>query len=116
MILRCQGFKEEIENRDQPGGPLLDVTDIKMIFGNIPPIYDVHMKIRDELNGIVLAPETEHSIGDVILKHVRTGHVMNAIAGCMLPLQIPNPGNYFSKSWKTGNCFFFCICVQTLIV
>ena len=67
-----QGFKEEIENRDQPSGPLLDVTDIKLIFGNIPPIYDVHMKIRDELNEIVLAPESDHCIGDVILKHVST--------------------------------------------
>ena len=58
--------------RDQPSGPLLDVTDIKLIFGNIPPIYDVHMKIRDELNEIVLAPESDHCIGDVILKHVST--------------------------------------------
>ena len=66
-----QAFKEEIEDKNQPGGPLLDVTDIKMIFGNIPPIYDVHMKIRDELSEIVLSPETDPCIGDVILKHVR---------------------------------------------
>ena len=66
-----QTFKEEIERSDQPGGPLLDGTDIKLIFGKIPPIYDTHMKIRDDLNDIINNWREDRSVGDVILRHVR---------------------------------------------
>lgn len=65
-----QTFKEEIERSDQPGGPLLDATDVKLIFGKIPPIYDTHMKMRDELNDIINNWRNDRSVGDVILKHV----------------------------------------------
>ncbi|XP_064615176.1 protein ECT2-like [Liolophura sinensis] len=62
-------FKEEIEKPSQYNGPLLKPQESKIIFGNIPPIYEVHCKIRDELAEILSNWREDHSIGDVILKH-----------------------------------------------
>jgi hypothetical protein len=66
-----QEFKEEIEKTDQPGGAILDPTDVKLIFGKIPPIFEVHMKIRDELREMVNSWNEEHSVGQIFLKRVR---------------------------------------------
>lgn len=66
-----QTFKEEIENTNQPGGPLLDPQHVKAIFGGIPPIFDVHVKLRDELGEIVNNWQEDACIGDTIIRHVR---------------------------------------------
>lgn len=65
-----QIFKNEIERTDQPGGPILDPQEIKSIFGGLVPIYDVHVKIRDELAGIVSASSAHWPVGFAFLKHV----------------------------------------------
>ena len=65
-----QVFKDEIEKADQPGGPILDPQESKSIFGGLVPIYDVHVKIRDELAKIVSSSSTHWSIGSAFLKHV----------------------------------------------
>jgi len=67
-----QVFKEEIEKTDQPGGPILDSQDVKAIFGGIPSIYDVHIKIRDELNEMISRWSDDESVGNVFLRHVST--------------------------------------------
>ena len=70
---RCvdgQVFKEETERTDQPGGPILDSQDVKAIFGGIPSIYDVHIKIRDELNEMISRWSDDESVGSVFLRHV----------------------------------------------
>lgn len=41
-----------------------------MIFGNIPPIYEVHCKIRDRLSQIVDNWNEEVSVGDIFIEHV----------------------------------------------
>jgi len=66
-----QVFKEEIERPDQPGGPILDPQDSKAIFGGIPPIHDLHTKIRNELNEIITTWADGLTVGDVFLRHVR---------------------------------------------
>ena len=38
-------FKRPLEEPDQKGGQLLNQTELKIIFGNLPPIYDVHKKM-----------------------------------------------------------------------
>ena len=38
-------FKRPLEEPDHKGGQLLNQTELKIIFGNLPPIYDVHMKM-----------------------------------------------------------------------
>ena len=46
-------FKEPIEAPDQVAGPILDQTEAKEIFGNLPPIYEVHCRIKERLERIV---------------------------------------------------------------
>ena len=40
-----QVFKKPLDDPNQIGGPLLNQTELKIIFGNLPPIYDVHIKM-----------------------------------------------------------------------
>lgn len=54
-------------------GPILDQTEVKEIFGNLPPIYEVHCKIKDRLeklaNRIFLNDESS-SVGEIYLDNV----------------------------------------------
>ena len=72
VMLLWQVFKEEIERTDQPGGPILDSQDVKVVFGGIPSIYDVHIKIRDELNEMISRWSDDESVGNIFLRHVST--------------------------------------------
>ena len=65
-----QTFKEQIENSDQYSGALLAPQDTKIIFGNIPPIYEVHSHLKDDLTRLLEHWTDCVSVGDVILKHV----------------------------------------------
>ncbi|XP_015908108.1 protein ECT2 isoform X2 [Parasteatoda tepidariorum] len=62
-------FKEPLENPEQVGGVLLAPAEIKIIFGNLPPIYEIHQKIRNELSEIIYSWSEDHSIGNLILNH-----------------------------------------------
>ncbi|KAJ8310829.1 hypothetical protein KUTeg_012694 [Tegillarca granosa] len=62
-------FKSEIEKPNQYNGAILGPQETKLIFGNIPPIYDVHLKIRDELTDIVENWSENRLVGDTITKH-----------------------------------------------
>ncbi|CAF0879713.1 unnamed protein product [Brachionus calyciflorus] len=55
-------FKEPIEAPDQVAGPILDQTESKEIFGNLPPIYEVHCKIKERLERIVNRNINEDSV------------------------------------------------------
>lgn len=80
-------FKEAIEKVDQPGGPILNQQDCKAIFGGIPPIYELHHRIRSELNEIITTWRDGFLVGDVFLHHV------DDLAKCY-----PNFVNYFEKT------------------
>ena len=75
-------FKEEIECTDQPGGSILDPQDVKVIFGGIPSIYDIHIKIRDELGDIVSHWSDDAAVGAVFMKHVRTAATIRLFLWC----------------------------------
>ena len=90
MVFPSQTFKEEIENKEQRGGPLLDQTDVKLIFGHVTPIFEAHMRIRDQLNEIVLRPEDDLCVGSVILQNA------DALLKCYPPFV-----NYFEKTKET---------------
>ncbi|XP_071084886.1 protein ECT2-like isoform X1 [Haliotis cracherodii] len=62
-------FKTQIEKPDQYNGPLLSPQEIKIIFGNIPPIYDAHCKMRARLQEIVENWTEDVYVGDVILDY-----------------------------------------------
>lgn len=60
-------FKHEVEKPSQINGAILSSQHIKLIFGNIPPIYDVHCMMRDQLQNIVDDWKEDCSLGDIIL-------------------------------------------------
>ncbi|BFZ06676.1 hypothetical protein BsWGS_09714 [Bradybaena similaris] len=62
-----QTFKAQIDKPDQYNGPILAPQDIKTIFGNIPPIYEVHCKLKDSLAFLVEHWSENNSIGECIL-------------------------------------------------
>ncbi|KAG8199527.1 hypothetical protein JTE90_009369 [Oedothorax gibbosus] len=55
-------FMEELQN----DGTLLAPAEIKIIFGNLPPIYEVHQQIRKRLTEVIHSWSEDHSIGDLI--------------------------------------------------
>ncbi|XP_023210075.1 protein ECT2-like [Centruroides sculpturatus] len=62
-------FKEPLEQPDQVGGALLDGTELKIIFGNIPPLYEVHTKLREDLYILLQNWKEDKSVGNIILKY-----------------------------------------------
>ena len=59
-----------LENDNQPGGQLLDPQDIRYIFGNLPPIHEVHNKLKSDLIQLSQRWSENPSIGNILLKHV----------------------------------------------
>ncbi|KAM7410629.1 hypothetical protein PAMA_001863 [Pampus argenteus] len=64
-----QLFKLPLEKEGQVGGPILAQEEIKTIFGSIPDIYEVHTRIKSDLEELLRAWSDDMSVGDVILKY-----------------------------------------------
>ncbi|CAI5775892.1 protein ECT2 isoform X1 [Podarcis lilfordi] len=64
-----QVFQVPLEKEGQLGGPILAPEEIKTIFGSIPDILDVHTKIKEDLEDLMINWTESESIGDVILKY-----------------------------------------------
>ncbi|XP_064195034.1 protein ECT2-like isoform X1 [Anguilla rostrata] len=64
-----QLFKLPLEKEGQVGGPILAQEEIKTIFGSIPDIYDVHTRIKADLENLLIDWSEEKSVGDIILKY-----------------------------------------------
>ncbi|TFK11212.1 transcription factor Sp6 [Platysternon megacephalum] len=64
-----QLFQVPLEKEGQLGGPILAQEEIKTIFGSIPDILDVHTKIKEDLEDLMINWAESKSIGDVILKY-----------------------------------------------
>ncbi|XP_039194198.1 protein ECT2 isoform X4 [Crotalus tigris] len=64
-----QVFQVPLEKEGQLGGPILAPEEIKTIFGSIPDILDVHIKIKEDLEDLMINWTEDQSIGDVILKY-----------------------------------------------
>ncbi|XP_046392946.1 protein ECT2 isoform X3 [Ischnura elegans] len=62
-------FKDPLEKELQSGKPLLNNTELKIIFGNFPPIYDVHKLMLDELIWKANHWKEDYSIGKIILNY-----------------------------------------------
>ncbi|KAM5154892.1 protein ECT2 isoform 9-T9 [Callospermophilus lateralis] len=58
-----------LEEEGQRGGPILAPEEIKTIFGSIPDIFDVHTKIKDDLEDLIINWDESKSIGDIFLKY-----------------------------------------------
>ncbi|XP_045063733.1 protein ECT2 isoform X4 [Coregonus clupeaformis] len=64
-----QLFKVPLEKEGQVGGPILAPEEIKTIFGSIPEIYDVHTRIKADLEELVMDWSEDKSVGNIILKY-----------------------------------------------
>ncbi|XP_042590387.1 protein ECT2-like isoform X6 [Cyprinus carpio] len=64
-----QLFKYPLDKEGQVGGPILAQEELKTIFGSIPDIYEVHMRIKADLEELVMNWSEERSVGDIILKY-----------------------------------------------
>ncbi|XP_061681530.1 protein ECT2 isoform X2 [Syngnathoides biaculeatus] len=64
-----QIFKLPLEKEGQVGGPILAPEEIKAIFGSIPDIYEVHTRIKSDLEDLLRAWSEEKSVGDIVLKY-----------------------------------------------
>ncbi|XP_069831280.1 protein ECT2 isoform X4 [Dendropsophus ebraccatus] len=62
-----QLFQVPLEKEGQVGGPILAPEEIKTIFGSIPDILDVHTKIKDDIEKLMIDWAETKSIGDIIL-------------------------------------------------
>ncbi|XP_053285939.1 protein ECT2 isoform X2 [Pleuronectes platessa] len=64
-----QLFYYPMEKESQVGGPILAPEEIKTIFGSIPDIFDVHTRIKHDLEELLTDWQEERSVGDIILKY-----------------------------------------------
>ncbi|XP_023559932.1 LOW QUALITY PROTEIN: protein ECT2-like [Octodon degus] len=64
-----QLFQVPLEEEGQCGGPILAPEEIKTIFGSIPDIFDMHTKIKDDLEDLIINWDESKSIGDIFLKY-----------------------------------------------
>ena len=62
-------FKKPLEDPNLVGGELLNQTEMRIIFGNVPPIYEVHAAMLAEFQNAVQNWREDFSIGEVFLKH-----------------------------------------------
>ena len=60
-------FKKNLEDPNLIGGQLLNQTEIKIIFGNLPPIYEIHSKMLAEFYQVKRTVTPEYRI------HLNTG-------------------------------------------
>ncbi|XP_076165401.1 epithelial cell transforming 2 pebble isoform X1 [Ptiloglossa arizonensis] len=61
-------FKSPLEDLIDTSGELLNGTEAKIIFGNFPPIYEVHKKMLEELRYSATHWLEDISIGNIFLK------------------------------------------------
>ncbi|XP_065163645.1 protein ECT2 isoform X3 [Atheta coriaria] len=61
-------FKKHLEDMDEEDA-LLNNTELKIIFGNLPPIYETHVRMLDELRWTSSHWSEDKSIGNIILKY-----------------------------------------------
>jgi len=66
-----QTFKAQIEKQDQYNGAILAAQDVKLIFGNLPPLHRIHLAIRDALQSMVDNWTETTLTGTVISTNVR---------------------------------------------
>ncbi|KAI1882695.1 hypothetical protein AGOR_G00237540 [Albula goreensis] len=85
-----QLFKLPLEKEGLVGGPILAQEEIKTIFGSIPDIYDIHTRIKADLEKLLIDWSEEKSVGGIILKYSK--HLAKAY---------PQFVNFFEMSKET---------------
>lgn len=72
-ILFLQLYKDPLEKMvESDEQPLLNPTELKIIFGHLPPIYQTHCQMLEQLRWASAHWTEDISIGNIILKFVST--------------------------------------------
>lgn len=64
-----QPLEEMTEEESETMKPLLNNTELKIIFGNLPPIYELHRRMLEELKWASSNWSEDVSIGRLVLKY-----------------------------------------------
>ncbi|XP_049515659.1 protein ECT2 [Dermacentor silvarum] len=63
-------FKAPLEDpSSMPGEPLLDSAEVRLIFGHLPPIYEVHRSLQLQLQAMLRTWSDDHAVGEAVLAH-----------------------------------------------
>ncbi|XP_065214544.1 protein ECT2 isoform X3 [Planococcus citri] len=62
-------FKASLEKMVDTEAQLLNATELKIIFGHLPPIYSAHCDMLEELKEMVSKWSDDISVGELILKY-----------------------------------------------
>lgn len=62
-------FKKPLEDKIDKSDELVNSTEAKIIFGNFPPIYEVHKNMLEEFRYAAAHWTEDTSIGNIILKY-----------------------------------------------
>jgi len=55
---------------------LLNATELKIIFGHLPPIYTTHCRMLDDLNQMIANWNEDSNVGSLISKYVSTSELL----------------------------------------
>lgn len=70
-VVWFQLFKDALEKMVDTEAQLLNATELKIIFGHLPPIYTAHCCMLEELKQMAGRWSDDTSVGQLILKYVR---------------------------------------------
>ncbi|XP_050045914.1 protein ECT2-like isoform X1 [Dermacentor andersoni] len=63
-------FKAPLEDPSSMAGePLLDSAEVRLIFGHLPPIYEVHRSLQLQLQAMLRTWSDDHAVGEAVLAH-----------------------------------------------
>jgi protein ECT2 len=65
-------FKKSLEDPNLIGGQLLNQTEIRIIFGNLPPIYEIHSKMLAEFYQVRINHHVVVSRADIFKENLHT--------------------------------------------
>lgn len=66
-----QLFKEPLEKKDGVSANLLNATELRIIFGNLPPIYEVHRDMLADLQKARISWRDDITkVGAILLQYV----------------------------------------------
>lgn len=64
-------FKKPLEDLKQVGGPILPSENIKVIFGSLPEIYEVHTRMAADLSHVMEAWNDSSCLGNIVTKYAK---------------------------------------------
>lgn len=65
VLTLCKAPLEELGSKQ--GAPLLGAAEVELVFGHLPPIYEVHCSLQQELRAMLDCWTEEHLVAKAVL-------------------------------------------------